>query len=136
MDSVAEPHQIVRFGGSLAGNSSIRWKISATESNGYGSTPVRNHSGSEAACEKPALIGKMFKSEAAAGLSTGNVRQANRPVHRKVNSVAAAQLNYDVNDSEEVPAPITPPKLINLRGFFLVENTYFTIKPQQQQQQQ
>ena len=31
-DSVAEPHQIVRFGGSLAGNSSIRWQISASES--------------------------------------------------------------------------------------------------------
>ena len=83
MDSVAEPHQIVRFGGSLAGNSSIRWQISASESNDYGSTPVRNHSGSEAACEKPALrgkmfnseaaAGKMFNSEAAAGFSTGSV---------------------------------------------------------------
>ena len=31
-----------------------------------------------------------------------------------------------------VPAPITPDKLINLRGFFLAENTYFTIKQQQQ----
>jgi hypothetical protein len=82
MDSVAEPHQIVRFGGSLAGNSSIRWQISASESNDYGSTPVRNHSGSEAACEKPALRGKMFNSEAAAGLSTGTVRQANWPVYR------------------------------------------------------
>jgi hypothetical protein len=35
-------------------------------------------------------------------------------------------------DKGLVPAPITPDKLINLRGFFLAESTYFTIKQQQQ----
>ena len=100
MESVAELHQIVRFGCSPTGKSSIRWQISASESNDYGSIPVRNHSGSEAACEKRALRGEMFNSEATAGLPTGTVRQANTPVYRKVNAVAAAQLNYDVNVSE------------------------------------
>ena len=31
-----------------------------------------------------------------------------------------------------VAAPITPPKLVNLTGFFLAENSHFVIKQQQQ----
>ena len=82
MDSVAEPSpnsSIRRQPGRQLLDSVADFSLRIDD---YGSTPVRNHSGSEAACEKPALRGKMFNSEAAAGLSTGTVRQANWPVYR------------------------------------------------------
>ena len=87
MDSEVGFERQSGFGGRTSPNSSIRrhpgQQLLESVANfslridDYGSTPVRNHSGSEVACEKPVLRGEMFILEAAAGLSTGTLRQAN-----------------------------------------------------------